>query len=212
MTLNVKTAKNIVGGLSAPSKMPCHGYSIPATRCIVGAKLRKVVGSTCSKCYALKGRYVFPNVVDALERRFQSLRDPLWVKAMAFLINRYESGKSGYFRWHDAGDLQSVGHLQLIVDVCNASPTVQHWLPSREYNTVRKYLATVGAFPANLTVRLSAHMMGDYNLPKIDGVVWSTVGPDAPSSMHTCPAPKQGGICGDCRACWGGNDVNYLPH
>ena len=51
-----------VGGLSAPSKMPCHGYSIPASRCKIGRKMRKVAGSICAICYALKGRYSFANV------------------------------------------------------------------------------------------------------------------------------------------------------
>ena len=61
-----KQLEVITGGLSAPSKMPCHSFSISAKRCKVGSKLRKVVGSTCNKCYALKGRYVFPNVERAM--------------------------------------------------------------------------------------------------------------------------------------------------
>ena len=52
-------AIEITGGLSKPSKMPSFGYSISARACNVGAKLRKVAGSVCSKCYALKGFYVF---------------------------------------------------------------------------------------------------------------------------------------------------------
>ena len=50
----------IVGTLSEPSKMPTYAYSIPAKYCITGSKLRMIANSTCSKCYALKGRYIFP--------------------------------------------------------------------------------------------------------------------------------------------------------
>jgi hypothetical protein len=58
--------------------------------------MAKVEGSICNKCYALKGRYVFPNVQDCLERRFQSLSDPRWIDAMSLVLNKVEH--SGYFR------------------------------------------------------------------------------------------------------------------
>lgn len=35
----IKDALEYVGGFSAPSKMPCPSYSIPASACKVGAKL-----------------------------------------------------------------------------------------------------------------------------------------------------------------------------
>ena len=37
-----KEAKEITGGLSAPSKMPGPAYNLPATECITGAKLVKI--------------------------------------------------------------------------------------------------------------------------------------------------------------------------
>ena len=86
----VKQAWEEVGGLSKPSKMPSYGYSLSAYKCIIGAKLRKVKGSTCGGCYALKGRYVFPNVQDALDRRLEKVNhNPKWVDAMVFLILWY---------------------------------------------------------------------------------------------------------------------------
>ena len=48
-------ALKLVGGLSKPSKMPGWAYGIPAKECKTGSKLRQVKGSTCEKCYALKG-------------------------------------------------------------------------------------------------------------------------------------------------------------
>ena len=73
LILKVKTmtpvqAVNLIGGLSKPSKMPCKGYSIPAWRCITGAKMREVKGSICAVCYALKGNYLWSNVKNALKR------------------------------------------------------------------------------------------------------------------------------------------------
>ena len=58
--MNVKQAWSEVGGLSKPSKMPSHGYSLPAIRCGVGSKLREVEDSTCYDCYAMKGKHPLP--------------------------------------------------------------------------------------------------------------------------------------------------------
>ncbi len=68
-----KQAEAICGTLSKPSKMPCHGFSTPADACQVGSQLRKIPGSVCAGCYALKGRYRFPNVQRAMEFRLGNL-------------------------------------------------------------------------------------------------------------------------------------------
>ena len=98
-----KEATQITGGLSAPNKMPGPSINLPAVACITGAKLVKVQGSTCSGCYALKGRYRFPNVKEAMQRRLNRLYDPRWIEAMTTLV----TGQP-WFRWQDSGDLQSV--------------------------------------------------------------------------------------------------------
>ena len=87
--MNLKEAKEITGGLSAPSKMPGYAYNLPAWECVTGVKLQAIEGSVCSGCYAMKGRYRFPNVKDALNRRLNSLTHPQWVEAMSFLISHY---------------------------------------------------------------------------------------------------------------------------
>lgn len=208
-----REALALVGGLSNPSKMPCFGWSTPAQRCQVGSRLRAVAGSTCSSCYALKGQYVFPNVRDALERRYGLLMDALsdvqkcetFVDAFVTLLADVE-----YFRWHDSGDVQSLAHLELIAEVALRTPGCMHWLPTREYRYVRQYLDTYGAFPLNLTVRLSMHMVGQkppsWGLPT-SGV--HVTGGDVYGAA--CPAYTQGGYCGDCRACWD-PDVEHVSY
>lgn len=212
--MTVREAKEIVGGLSEPSKMPCFGYSLPAKNCSVGSRLRKVAGSVCEKCYALKGRYSFEAVQSALAKRLASITDPRWVAAMAFLIGHYAE-KFPFFRWHDSGDLQSVGHLLRITQVCFLTPNVSHWLPTREYGIVVDFLSNGGSIPTNLNIRLSAHMIdfeGPRALAKRLGCTTSEVSKD--HTKVTCPASKQGGICGDCRACWNRNveTVVYNAH
>ncbi len=132
----VRELEAYVGGLSKPSKMPCHSYSLPAAECSTGGKLQQVEGSTCHDCYALKGMYRFPVVQDAMYRRLESITKPQWVEAMAELIIRKTKPDVPYFRWHDSGDLQSGEHFANIIRVCELTPNIQHWIPTREYRIV----------------------------------------------------------------------------
>ena len=114
--MNLKEAKQITGGLSSPSKMPGYAYNLPAWECVTGVKLQAVEGSVCSGCYAMKGRYRFSNVKDALTRRLKSLDHPQWVEAMTLLVTHY-SRKVPFFRSHDSGALQGASHLKKIYEV-----------------------------------------------------------------------------------------------
>ena len=209
--MKLKEALAIIVSLSKPSKMPCHGWSLPARRCITGAKMAKVEGSICSKCYALRGNYRYETVQDCLERRYQSLQDVRWIDAMSTAINLTET--SGYFRWHDSGDLQGVWHLQMIVEVCKRTPHIKHWLPTREYSIVRKYIDEGGQIPDNLTVRLSALMFdgpAPESLAKRLGIQVS----GASKTSFSCPASTQGNKCLSCRVCWNKDafNVSYKQH
>lgn len=199
----------MVGGLSSPSKMPGFAYGLSAKLCKVGSLLRSVKGSTCGSCYALKGMYVFPVVKNAHARRLESLSDPRWVACMTELISR-KSKKVPFFRWHDSGDIQDLEHLSKIVQVAKNLPGVAFWLPTREFALVKEFLEKEKRFPKNLTVRISAPMIG--RAPeKISGTVGSSV--ENPSAFQ-CPAPKQGNSCMDCRACWNFRvkEVSYRKH
>ena len=195
-----KEAKEITGGLSAPSKMPGPAYNLPAQGCITGAKLQAIPGSVCAGCYALKGRYNFSNVRLALARRMESLKHPQWVLAMTVLIKG-----EPVFRWHDSGDLQGVAHLKKIFEVCEATPETSHWLPTRE----AKFLPlNHDSIPKNLTIRFSSHMI---NQKPVKFWPWtSTVSTQA----FTCPASKQGNQCLSCRNCWSREvaNVSYPKH
>ena len=201
--MDIKTAKQITGSLSKPSKMPGWSYGLPAKECKTGGKLQKVPGSTCYDCYALKGCYVFKVVQDAQYYRLKAIKNRLWVQAMAMQINNKRSKE---FRWHDSGDVQDLKHLAKIFKVCKLTPSVDHWLPTREA-WVKKFIP---AAPANLNIRFS--------MPMIDqeaAAGWpntSTVTRD--SKKANCPAPQQGNECKDCRACWDKSikNISYLAH
>ena len=188
--MNTQEALKIVGGLSKPSKMPGWAYGLPADECKTGGKLKLIPNSVCSGCYADKGCYVFPVVQAAQYRRLAAIRSPLWVGAMALLIN---SKKSKYFRWHDSGDVQDEEHLLKIFAVAKLTPGTSHWLPTREAWT-KKYL---NQKPDNLTLRFS--------MPMVDqeaAASWPNTSTVVSGAGRTCPAPDQSNECKDCRACW----------
>lgn len=275
-----KAAGKQLGALSKPSKMPGFAYALPARRCQMGAILHKMAKeegkpTTCGDCYALKGRYVFPNVQTAAERRFQSLEHPEWTTAMATVIKHHartdRKGKAyghAHFRWHDSGDIQSPEHLGRIMDVARMTdgsdghPTVHHWLPTREYGHVQNYLKSqgmgdalnqdtidrarnAGVIPHNMTIRLSGHTK-DAAPPRQKGLPTSSVStvkkgelqqftgdtsvqgiarsiaqarPDNSLARdirkhpaNACPAPRQGGECRQCRACWDHDTGHIIYH
>ena len=37
-----------------------------------------------------------------------------------------------FHRWFDSGDLQSLSHLMKIIEVCEHTPHIKHWLATRE--------------------------------------------------------------------------------
>ena len=185
--MKVTEAKQITGSLTRTSKMPGLSYSWPAWECKTGSKLRKVKGSVCSACYALKGNYTRYKAIKAAQYdRLEKIKNSLWVAAMVVQVKRQK-----YFRWHDAGDVQDLEHLNKIYSVCKLTPEVKHWMPTREA-WIKNHLYNK---PENLVIRFSPPMIGQRNdsWPNSSMVV---------ETGATCPAPKQGNSCGDCRACW----------
>ena len=201
--MDIKTAKEITGSLSKPSKMPGWSYGLPAKECKTGGKLQKVPGSTCYDCYALKGCYVFKVVQDAQYYRLKAIKNRLWVQAMALQINNKRSKE---FRWHDSGDVQDLKHLAKIFKVCKLTPSVDHWLPTREA-WVKKFIP---AAPDNLNIRFSMPMIDQEAAGGWNNT--STVVTD--KTKANCPAPQQGNECKSCRACWDKSikNIAYLAH
>jgi len=188
--------------------MPCHGYGLPAKECNVGSMLRKVPGSTCEHCYAMKGNYQFSNVQKAMYKRLDAVNNsPTWVRDMEWVIGAKE--KSGFFRWHDSGDLQSIDHLSKIVEIARRLPRIKFWLPTREQKIV-DFVGFYKAFPANLVVRVSAAMV---NGKAPERFKW-TSGVVTDEKNVSCPAPTQGNKCLSCRRCWDKRvtNVNYALH
>ena len=206
--MKLKEAKEVTGRLGKVGKMPCPTYSTPAQLCRTGSMLRRIKDSTCSKCYAMRGNYIFPSVNKGLHKRFNAFKHKDFVKAMSYMINHY---CTTHFRWFDSGDLFDMEMLKKIITICKNTPRIKHWLPTREVRIISDYLKMYKEFPSNLIVRVSA--------PMIDGKPlkfrWtSTVHHKQKAIGHDCPSRFQENKCKSCRACWDRNikNVSYHKH
>ena len=211
--MKIKDIEKKIGTLSNPSKMPAFGWGISAKKCVTGAKLAKIKGTICSKCYALKGRYVFKNVFNAHEVRRKAIEEIEWVDYMAELLTlKYKNldKLKRYHRWFDSGDIQSFGHLMKIFEVCELTPQIRHWLATREYQLINQL--DVKDVPKNLCLRVSAIKVD--SKPPTFWKWTSGVHKDKKAMGRECPAYKQDGECGSCRACWSRKvkQVSYKEH
>ncbi len=211
-----KIAKTILGSvLSCTSKMPCFSFNLSALDCITGSKLVNIKNSVCYGCYALKGNYARYKLPLKMQqaKKTDKIKHPLWAEALAYLINNQGNTKDkNYFRWHDSGDLQSIDHLKKIVEVCNLTPNVKHWLPTREYKIVNDYMKQGGIIPTNLVIRFSAHMI-DQKPPKTQ-LNTSTIHKNKTFHGVECESYKNNNECGACRLCWDHDtkNISYKYH
>jgi len=203
--MKIKEARAVTGSLTRTSKMPGLSYSLPAWECKTGAKLRKIKGSVCASCYALKGNYTrYPAIKSAQYVRLKSLKDKKWIASMVAQIIRQK-----FFRWHDAGDIQDMAHLYKIFKVCELTPDTQHWMPTREAQFLTQIENPTEEVPSNLIIRQSSHMVDQGPVKFWPWTSTVTSGQDA-----SCPAPKQNNSCGDCRNCWDRSisNISYGKH
>lgn len=228
MAMTIGEAKEIAGNLGSPSKMPGYSYGLDARRCRKGSEMKAVLGSVCHGCYALNAFYgSWAPVAKGHSKRHDGLDHPRWVDAMVTLITHACVGEDRWFRWHDSGDIQSPEHLARIVEVCERTPGVEHWLPTREYEDVATFLRSGGVIPDNLCIRLSALMLDtevvlpDELADTLRGLPTSTVHTytgypvmDGKGNIECRAVELRNNICGNCRACWTPNvkNVSYPQH
>ena len=201
--------------LSNTGKMPCKSWSLQARETCPGAMITKgkdkgSLVPACRGCYATTGNYRFPKVkAPRVENRNDWMRDD-WVDDMVGAI----SGDP-YFRWFDSGDVYHPLLAEKIEQIVSRTPNTRHWLPTRSYKfpRLKKVLDRLNKKCDNIVVRYSSDAVdGTYK----KGLHRSTIVPEGTplNGVHLCPANKQGGKCGPCRACWDNKVevVAYIAH
>jgi len=184
--------------LSKSSKMPCRSWSLqaldtcPASRDATGALV-----PACSGCYATGGNYRYPNVKAPRVHNREDWKRDAWVDDMVA-----ELDNDRYFRWFDSGDIYDVRLARKILAVCEQTPWVRHWIPTRmhKFPKFALVLAQLEQLP-NVVVRLSSDSITGET---IQGATTSTIATvDAvPDGSVVCEAYNRGGKCDKCRACW----------
>jgi len=122
------------------------------------------------------------------------------------------------FRWHDSGDIQSIGHLKKIAEVASMTPNIKHWLPTKEVNTVKAFMKE-NTLPNNLIIRLSAFYVNGEPAIIPDTVSSVVITKDrlGIATGFDCPIyndSNHGKSCGNCEACYDKDmeRVNYVQH
>ena len=155
--INTLAAAKVYGSIGTRnSKMPGTAFALPPSKCHVGGKLAAIPGSVCAGCYAVKTERMYTSARKGWSANYEKAlqliaeKPEQWAQALAFQIERY-ADKFGelHHRWFDAGDLQDVAMLRAIVRVCELTPAIKHWLPTREAKIVADWRAAGGIEPAN---------------------------------------------------------------
>jgi len=192
--------------LGKTSKMRGYSFGLDARNCITGSKLRKVKGSVCAKCYAMRNNFNFPSVRKNKETNLKHLESDYFVYVMTYQLQDIK-----YFRWFDSGDLPHLEALKKIVQIAQNTPKTKHWLPTREIKMIQEYLKN-NKFPKNLIVRVSAPMVDG---PPPKGFKHtSTVHKDQKPHGFDCVSRFQGNQCLTCTACWDKRikNISYKEH
>ena len=184
------------------SKMgPIPSWSLPAAMCQTGQSLRRDVTrpNVCRACYAQIGPMQFPNTQELLYANWEgyAATPEAWVKEISRLINTELN--CVYFRLFSSGDAQSSQMFFDIDEVAARCKNTFFWLPTQEHGFLAEAIAAGLKPRKNLNIRLSRHEVDSTESVAFPGTTESVV---VYHNHHTCPAHKNNGKCGACRACW----------
>lgn len=199
--------------LSKPSKLNCLSFGIPndEATCIGKRDDNGVLKPVCKGCYAGKGFYNMTNVKQALERNKELTMEDSFIHDMVESLNRM---KSNYFRWFHSGDIYSNEFLTKVIAICQQTPQVKHWIPTKSRELLNQELwKTLESLP-NVTVRYSSPSIMGHWEEKHGSTVNSVFLEKSTKGLFQCPAPTQENKCNKCHACWNKNIkvVQYLKH
>lgn len=221
---NGNPKKDIVG-LSEPSKMNCHAWSIPAKYCKTGMELRDDPENSCHVCYACQGHYLIGRTTkSALEERYEAWQtQEHWVEAMTYLIKALSNDR---FRWFDSGDIQDMHMMAQITEIATRTSRTKHWLPTQEHEMVAAFIKAGYIIPENVTIRLSTRKINGeppsqlaqelMSYPNVKGFIGTSRVVKADewiTSDDACPSSLQGNNCGICTNCWNETpNIDYKKH
>lgn len=185
--------------LSKTSKLDgIRSWSLQALDTCPGSVYKSELVDACKGCYATTGNYVFDNVKAPREFNKTDWQRDDWVIDMVMALIDED-----YFRWLDSGDLYSIDLAWKVYQVMEATPWVQHWLPTRmcKFPKFDAVFEAMRALP-NVSVRFSSDSVQGEFAPGRHGSTIIPTKDAAPAGVKVCEAYEHGGQCSGCRACW----------
>ena len=150
----------------------------------------------------------------------------------AHLKSRGIDGPVAYFRWHDSGDLFHADYARAVFQVCDQTPRVFHWMPTRMGPMIASIARQGVIIPPNLTIQVSAHRDGKNEGAQVEAVKQINIaqpharvgltyvfngpasrkvdmtqlrqefGPTASLCPATVAEKSEERVCDGCRRCW----------
>ena len=187
--------------LSQTSKLGCMSWSLQAwDTCPWSVDPNGEAVDACKFCYARGGFYHMPSVKSKRAANKEDWKNGDWVDRMVDALS-----SESHFRWFDSGDMYSLTLAFKILDIMERTPHVKHWLPTRMHK-FDKFAVVLYRMQQldNVVVRYSSDSVtGDFlDTDGPQSTIVPFAGYLAADSAYECPAYKQDGRCGTCRACW----------
>ena len=192
-------------------KSSCPSLSLPAVidcaACELSTQLARAAGKAaiCERCYAQRGRYVFPQV-----RNNQLARSAWWhgtdpvERAITLADAVTREGTPRYFRCYDSGDLD-LSAIETWLTFAELLPDTKVWIPTRTW-LLPEFLPGLLALNAHprIVVRPSTVAFDDapvtiHGLAAGHAAHWH----EPPKASYRCP-----GSCAKCRICWDRPDLS----
>lgn len=181
-------------------------WSTPAGTTCPGAKHAEV----CKGCYAKGGNYRFQNVKEPREHNSQ-----IWKHEDFIFEFIKELDNHRYFRWFDSGDIVSVSQALKILSICQLTPWVKHWIPTRSYKipAIKAILEELNKLP-NVVVRYSSDSYNEDTTPEDTRNKSMVITNECYNTDFLCMATTTKGTCSGCRACWDKSIhcISYMIH
>lgn len=159
----------------------------------------------CTKdCYALKGRFRFPNVKANMFDNYNLYKsDP--TSYFRDICSCIDNGMVTYsfFRWHAAGDIVDRNYLLGMVDVANKLERTSFLVFTKKFELVNEYIKEGNVIPPNLHIVFSAWgtsytIDNPYNFP----IAYVRL-PSKQENVHIpLNAVSCSGNCTECLQCW----------
>lgn len=192
--------------LTTNSKTGCPSWAISPKSCSGAAGC-----AICKKCYGKKGRFGMPNVINALNQRFDWFNKTSPATVVKTIATEIKYFDEPFFRAHVVGDFQNVRSIKIWTDIVKSLTNVKFWFPTKAYR-VKSMLPALRNLnkQKNAIVRPSAT---DFNVdaPVVKGLAKGATAykDQAPQAGHfECP-----GECEGCRVCWKDTEkVTYHYH